>query len=46
MATTVAGMDAHVSKPIDFPLLCQTVAGLLGRPRGGGDASGEEGGAR
>lgn len=46
VATTVAGMDAHVSKPIDFTLLCQTVAGLLGRPRGGGDASGEEGGAR
>ena len=35
-ATTAAGMDAHVSKPIDFTVLCHTLAGLVGRRRGGG----------
>lgn len=29
VATTAAGMDAHVSKPIDFSLLCQTLAELM-----------------
>ena len=28
-ATTAAGMDAHVSKPIDFALLCRTLASLM-----------------
>ena len=28
-ATTAAGMDAHVSKPIDFSILCQTLGSLL-----------------
>lgn len=35
VATTVAGMNAHVSKPIDFTLLCRTLADLIGEP---GDA--------
>ena len=35
-ATTAAGMDAHVSKPIDFSVLCRTLAGLMARRRGGG----------
>ena len=30
-ATTAAGMNAHVSKPIDFPLLCRTLASLMPR---------------
>ena len=29
-ATTAAGMDAHVSKPIDFAVLRQTLERLLG----------------
>ena len=28
-ATTAAGMDAHVSKPIDFAALCRTLAALI-----------------
>ena len=28
-ATAAAGMDAHISKPIDFPLLCQTLGRLI-----------------
>mgnify|MGYP005751491419 FL=1 len=28
-ATTKAGMDAHISKPIDFRILCQTMEKLL-----------------
>ena len=28
-ATTAAGMDAHVSKPIDFGILCQTLGSLM-----------------
>ena len=28
-ATTAAGMNAHVSKPIDFNVLCQTLEKLL-----------------
>ena len=27
-ATAAAGMDAHISKPIDFGLLCRTVIRL------------------
>lgn len=34
-ATTAAGMDAHVSKPIDFTVLCRTLSGLVARRRGG-----------
>ncbi len=34
-ATTAAGMDAHVSKPIDFTVLCHTLAGLMAARRGG-----------
>lgn len=34
-ATTAAGMDAHVSKPIDFAMLCRTLAELVARRRGG-----------
>ena len=34
-ATTAAGMDAHVSKPIDFTVLCHTLANLMLRRRGG-----------
>ena len=34
-ATTAAGMDAHVSKPIDFTVLCHTLAGLVAARRGG-----------
>ena len=30
-ATTEAGMDAHISKPIDFQVLCQTLVKLIGR---------------
>ena len=30
-ATTAAGMDAHISKPIDFEALCKTLAELVGR---------------
>ena len=30
-ATTEAGMDAHISKPIDFPSLYQTLAGQIAR---------------
>lgn len=29
-ATTAAGMNAHVSKPIDFKLLCRTLEQCLG----------------
>ena len=29
-ATTAAGMDAHISKPIDFNILCQTLERLVG----------------
>ena len=36
VATTAAGMDAHISKPIDFHLLCQTLAELIAAR--GGDA--------
>ena len=32
-ATTAAGMNAHVSKPIDFAVLRQTLERLLGAPR-------------
>ena len=31
-ATTAAGMNAHISKPIDFPLLCRTLASLMPKP--------------
>lgn len=31
-ATTAAGMNAHISKPIDFPLLCRTLASLMTKP--------------
>ena len=31
-ATTAAGMDAHISKPIDFQVLCQTLRRLI-RPK-------------
>lgn len=34
-ATTAAGMNAHVSKPIDFAALCHTLAELVARRRGG-----------
>ena len=27
-ATTAAGMNAHISKPIDFKLLCKTIGEL------------------
>ena len=44
VATTAAGMNAHVSKPIDFALLCQTLAELIvaheGEGAGIADASG------
>ena len=33
VATTVAGMDAHVAKPIDFPALFSLLAELVGRDR-------------
>ena len=33
-ATTAAGMDAHISKPIDFSVLCQTLARLAGSSPG------------
>ena len=29
-ATTAAGMNAHISKPIDFNILCQTLEKLIG----------------
>ena len=32
-ATTAAGMDAHISKPIDFRILCQTLGRLARRSR-------------
>ncbi len=35
-ATAAAGMDAHVSKPIDIRLLCQTLERLLRTPRAPG----------
>ena len=41
-ATTAAGMDAHVSKPIDFNMLCHTLASLIGR--GGGRGEGKRDG--
>ena len=28
-ATTAAGMNAHISKPIDFALLCRTLSSLM-----------------
>ena len=28
-ATTAAGLNAHISKPIDFALLCRTLAELM-----------------
>ena len=31
-ATQAAGMDAHISKPIDFGMLCRTLEGLFQRP--------------
>lgn len=30
-ATSAAGMDAHISKPIDFSLLCKTIQEQLGK---------------
>lgn len=30
--TAQAGMDAHLSKPIDMNMLCSTLEGLIGRP--------------
>lgn len=33
VATTVAGMDAHVAKPIDFPALFALLAELVGKDR-------------
>lgn len=30
-ATTAAGMDAHISKPIDFNILCQTLEELVNK---------------
>lgn len=35
-ATTAAGMDAHISKPIDFKALCSTLENLLRTPRAPG----------
>lgn len=32
-ATTAAGMDAHISKPIDFSILCKTLEELTGRKK-------------
>ena len=32
-ATTEAGMDAHISKPIDFELLCKTLAEMIGKTK-------------
>ena len=29
-ATEAAGMNAHISKPIDFPVLCRTLERLTG----------------
>ena len=40
VATTVAGMNAHVSKPIDFSLLCRTLADLIGPNGSSGGAEG------
>ena len=37
-ATTAAGMDAHVEKPIDIQLLCKTIEDLIKRNRGNRDA--------
>ena len=33
-ATTAAGMDAHISKPIDFAALQQTLEGVIRSPKG------------
>lgn len=44
VATTAAGMNAHVSKPIDFALLCQTLAELIVAHEGE-SAGAAEGGA-
>ena len=33
-ATTAAGMDAHISKPIDFSVLQQTLEGVIRSPKG------------
>ena len=33
-ATTAAGMNAHISKPIDFRALCATLEKLLGQDAG------------
>ena len=38
-ATSAAGMDAHVSKPIDFAVLCTTLRDLLARRGRDGDAA-------
>ena len=38
-ATSAAGMDAHVSKPIDFAVLCTTLRDLLARRGEDGDAA-------
>ena len=32
-ATTAAGINAHVSKPIDFSLLCQTLGKWIRKDR-------------
>lgn len=32
-ATTAAGMDAHISKPIDFRVLCQTLEELMNQKK-------------
>ena len=40
-ATTAAGMDAHVPKPIDMDVLEQTLRRLLGGQRGGGGSADE-----
>lgn len=45
VATTAAGMNAHVSKPIDFALLCQTLAELIVAHEGEGAGAAAEGGA-
>lgn len=42
-ATTEAGMDGHVSKPIDFPMLFVTLKDVLSR-KGGGEAGPKLGG--
>ena len=35
-ATDAAGMDAHISKPIDFNLLCRTLEKLVHKAKAGG----------